>query len=107
MDLHQIRNYLIYGVEDDEDKITLYEDALKKGCDPINRRIDALCQDKKERDEANDDLSQALIAYENVYMELGMKAGARLIQQLLFVDDPMEQKDNSGAAAAAYRLNRI
>ena len=32
---------------------------------------------------ANADVSKAVTAYGNVYMEIGMKAGARLLSQLL------------------------
>lgn len=40
-----------------------------------------------EQNKATADLAQALIVYEAVYMEIGMKAGARLLFQLLHTDD--------------------
>ena len=85
--MHQISHYILYGVECGADEVPSYRDALKKGCDPIYKRLDALYPDTIERDKVAADLSQALAAYEYVYMELGMKAGARLIHQLLFSDD--------------------
>jgi len=88
MNLYQISNFLLYGeADDDADEAPPYRDALKKGCDPIYRRLDTLCPDEIERDKAAADLSQALVAYEYAYMELGMKAGARLVYQLLLTDD--------------------
>ena len=87
MNTYQIINFLIYGVDCDADEAPTYQDALKKGCDPIFRRLDILYPDAAERDEAAADLSKALAAYEYVYMELGMKAGARLIYQLLLIDN--------------------
>jgi len=87
MNMYQIINFLLYGVECDAKEAPTYQDALKKGCDPIFRRLDALYPNAAERDEAAADLSKALTVYEYVYMELGMKAGARLIQQLLLTDN--------------------
>jgi len=86
MNLHQISNFLL-GIEDDTNNILPYQDTLRKGCDPIYKRLDILCPDETERNKAAAELSQALDAYEYVYMELGMKTGARLIHQLLLTDD--------------------
>ena len=87
VNLYQISHYLLYGAECNADEIPSYRDALKDGCDPIYKRLDVLYPDLTERDKALADLSQALAAYESAYMELGMKAGARLMHQLLFTDD--------------------
>jgi len=87
MNLQQLRSFLLYGTDDYADETHPYRDTLKKGCDPIFRRLDILYPNETERDKAAADLSQALTAYEHVYMELGMKAGARLLHQLLLTDD--------------------
>jgi len=92
VNLYQICSFLLSGVECGEDEVFSYADTLKKDSDPIYRRLDVLCPDATERDRASADLSQALAAYESVYMELGMKAGARLIHQLLFKDDRLPDK---------------
>jgi len=48
---------------------------------------------RNERETATSELANALIAYSDVYMELGMKAGARLVYQLLLTDDyPVSQE---------------
>lgn len=87
MDLQQIRSFFLYGTEDYTDETRPYKDTLKKESDPIYKRLKSLYPDESELDKAAADLSQALTAYEYVYMELGMKAGARLIYQLLLTDD--------------------
>jgi len=87
MNMYQIINFLLEGAGGEAEEVPTYQDTLKKGCDPIFRRLDVLCPDVAERDEAVADLSKALTVYEYVYMELGMKAGARLIHQLLLTDN--------------------
>lgn len=87
MNLQQIRSFLLYGADDYAEDTHPYIDALKNGCDPIYKRLEMLYPDETERDQAEADLSQAFNAYEYVYMELGMKAGARLVHQLFLTDD--------------------
>lgn len=93
MDLQQIRHYLLYGTEELAFNGQPYSDRLKNETDPIYNCLVSLYPDEKELDMAAADLSKALIAYESVHLELGMKAGARLMCQLLFTDDspPMER----------------
>jgi hypothetical protein len=87
MDLSKFRSFLLYGQEDFSEDVTPYRETLNHSCDPIYKRLETLYPDSKEFDRASADLSDALTAYQNVYMELGMKAGARLIYQLLLTDD--------------------
>lgn len=93
MDLGKIRHFLLYG----EEKLDLsehpYMDRLKVGSDPILTSLKNLHPDKTEFDKAVTDLSHALTAYESVYFEIGMKAGARLICQLLLTDDQNHIED--------------
>ncbi len=97
MDLQQIRQFLLYEVEEMEIDNRPYKDRIKFGCDPIYNRLNSTYHDQSERDKAAADLSQALSTYESVYMELGMKAGARLIYQLLLTDDQLPTDgDNKG-----------
>jgi len=88
MNLQAVCNLLIYGTDESEPDNQPFNVKLKNGSDPIYKRIEKLYPEGKERDEALYDLSKALSAYEVVYMELGMKAGARLICQLLISDAP-------------------
>ncbi|MDL2218692.1 hypothetical protein LJC27_08580 [Christensenellaceae bacterium OttesenSCG-928-M15] len=87
MNLQQMISFLLFGTDDFAEETHPYRDRLKRNSDPIYRRLESIYPDEAELDKAAADLSQALTAYEHIYMELGMKAGARLLHQLLFVDD--------------------
>jgi len=84
--LSQYRDLLLYEdspLYDVRDRRS-YDAILKDDCEPIYNRLKNIYRDdKKEIDNANTDLIQALTAYENVYMEIGMKAGARIIFDLI------------------------
>ena len=82
-DLGQIREFLLHGVESYETRNDPYNIRLKQGSDPIYERLKSLYPDEEQRDEAHGDLAQALSNYEAVYTEIGMKAGARILYQLL------------------------
>ena len=87
MNLRQIRSFLLYGTDDFAEEVQSYRDRLKENSNPIYRRLESIYPDGAELDKAAADLSQAMTAYEYVYMELGMKAGARLLYHLLLTDD--------------------
>jgi len=87
MNLQQIREFLLCGAEDEHVVFETYDIWLKRESEPIYNRISNLYPDEAENDRAANDLSQALSAHDAIYMELGMKAGARLIYQLLIADD--------------------
>lgn len=89
MNLQQTISFLLYGSDDYAEETHPYRDVLKNSSEPIHKRLESIYPDGSELDEAAAELSQALTAYEYVYMELGMKAGARLLHQLLFVDDQL------------------
>lgn len=93
MDLQKIRSFLLYGVEDFDNDDQPYKDRLKNRSEPIYSRLQSLYSDINELDQASADLSEALTAYEYVYMELGMKAGARLLYQLLLSNDHSSQDE--------------
>jgi len=87
MNLQQTISFLLYGSDDYAEETQPYEETLKQSSDPIYRRLESIYPDGIELDKAAADLSIALTAYQHVYMELGMKAGARLVHQLLCTDD--------------------
>lgn len=87
MNLHQFSNFILYGTDDYAEEVQSYRDKLKQDSDAIYKRLETVYPDEAELDNAVADLSQALTAYEYVYMELGMKAGARMLHQLLLTDD--------------------
>lgn len=86
MELQQIREFLLYGTENYFPSDLPYNQRLKSGSNTLYERINRLYPDQDERDKAAADIAEALSAYEGVYMELGMKAGARLLFQLLLED---------------------
>lgn len=87
MNLHQFSNFILYGTDDYAEEVQSYRDKLKQDSDAIYKRLEMVYPNEAELDNAVADLSQALTAYEYVYMELGMKAGARMLHQLLLTDD--------------------
>ena len=86
MDLQQIREFLLHGVDDYNQTSKPYHLRIKDGSDAIYKRLGATYQDGEALDAANADLCQALSNYESVYMEIGMKAGARILYQLLVAE---------------------
>lgn len=95
-DLRQIRSFLLYGTDDFAEDVKPYIETLENASDPINKRLESIYPEGSELDNAAADLSKALTAREHVYMELGMKAGARLIYQLLFSDDSQKEANCEG-----------
>jgi len=84
MDIRQIRAFFLYGVGDLETDSRSYGQRLKEESAPLHKKLEELYPDEEERDGIFGDISQALTAYEQAYFEIGIKAGARLIFQLLF-----------------------
>lgn len=81
--LHQLRAFLLTGSESTEIQEETYSERLRQECAPIYNRLENMYVEPKELDQAMSDLSQAFTAYEEVYVEIGMKAGARLTTELL------------------------
>jgi hypothetical protein len=88
MDLPQLRSFLLYGSGEYDEEVRPYQTALDKGSAAIRNRLESVYPDATDLDHAVADLNDALVTYENVYMELGMKAGARLLHHLLANDQP-------------------
>ena len=71
-----------------------YDIRLKRAGEAIYARINDLYPNSSsELTEATNDLSQALSTHDEIYMEIGMKAGARLIYQLLLTDNPIQPQE--------------
>jgi len=87
MNLSQVRNFILYGTDELACAQQSYKDRLKEQSNDIYNRLRELYPDNAEREKAEADLAKALTAYEFVYMELGMKAGARILHHLLLSDD--------------------
>jgi len=87
MDLQQIREFVLSGSETHIVAAESCETRLRTKCDPIYNRLEHHYTDKCERENATSELALALAAYSEVYTEIGMKAGARLMHQLLVADN--------------------
>ena len=87
MDLQEVREFFLTGNNPSAPKTEPYNIRLRNGTEPIYKRLEQDYADRSERETATSELANALIAYSDVYMELGMKAGARLVYQLLLIDD--------------------
>lgn len=96
-DLRQIRQFILQGTEELAVDNRSYRDRLTAGSNPIYNRLKEIYPKQADFDKAAAELSTALTAYEGVYTEIGMKAGARLIFQLLLTDDqPPTDTDSKG-----------
>ena len=87
MNVQQFREFVLYGQEDKRTVTEPYHVRLKENSDPIYNLLNNLNLENAEHDKFADAISQALASHCAVYMEIGMKAGARLVHQLLFSDD--------------------
>lgn len=83
MEIGQICTFLLNGVDDLKADTRSYEQRIKEEDEPLYKRLENLYPDGQERDDFLSDITQALVIREEVYMEIGMKAGAKLIFQLL------------------------
>ena len=87
MNVQQFREFVLYGQQDKRTDTKSYHVRLTENSDPIYYLIKNLNLESAESDKFMDALSQALASHCAVYMEIGMKAGARLVHQLLYSDD--------------------
>jgi len=94
VDLKQIRAFLFMGAESCNKPDETYDVRLTKASDPLYERINSLYSDAAELTEATNEVSTALSTYQDVYMEIGMKAGARLLHQLL-LEGGFEKEDKA------------
>lgn len=83
MDIQKIINFLMYDSGDSSEDNASYETRLKNESTLIDERLRSIYGEGNELDEAFADLGQAFDGYATVYMEIGMKAGAKLLFQLL------------------------
>jgi len=82
-ELNHIREFILYGKADKERSKLSYSERLQLKTQDIYSLLTSMRPAGQELDWAIRDLTCALDEYERVYMEIGMKAGARLLYQLL------------------------
>jgi len=85
-DLEHIMAFILYGAENSRISDEPYDIRITNATRPIVNRLEQIYPNSDDMDNAYSDLTQALAIYQNVYMEIGMKAGAKLLHQLLFSD---------------------
>ena len=86
-DLQRVIGFILCGAEDSDVSKESYDTRLTKATRPMVKRLEGIYPDADDMDNAYCDFSQALAAFQNVYTEIGMKVGARLVCQLLCIDD--------------------
>lgn len=85
--IQELRSLFLDGVDLEswrkEPDMQNYEERLSKGEKPLIEFVKTCYPDGEKRDVVLDLISEALLANQEVYTELGMKIGARLIYELL------------------------
>ena len=82
-ELQRVLGFISDGAGDSSINDEPYNIRLSKATSHILTRLEGIYPNADEMDNAQSDLNQALAAYKNVYMEIGMKTGVRLLHQLL------------------------
>lgn len=85
--LHQLNQFLINGCESENKKVQSYETRLHQAGTDILQKVKALGLDDNKYEEITNDIFKAFKVYEEVYTELGIKAGARIILQIFYEDE--------------------
>jgi hypothetical protein len=98
MDLQNVREFLLGDKICESPNNASYRERLEEPHAILYKRItDVYAHDSHERTKAETELADALNAQMEVYMEMGMKAGARLIYQLLLSDSPAPIKTHESS----------
>ena len=85
-DLQQICEFFVSGLETEEPDLRPYGERLEESSLHIVNRMKYITKDEQEFSDYYDDFSEANTAYTKVFLEIGMKVGARLMFQLLYKD---------------------
>ena len=90
-DIQVLRDLLINAVADRSyvDSRT-YEQRVQEGDASVNRYLERTYPDGAARDAVFVEIADAIMAHENVFFEVGMKCGARLLYQLLYERQPSD-----------------
>ena len=90
-DLQVIRGMLIDGMGDERNiDRRPYKQKIDQDSAAIRKYLEATYPEGEKLDAVFADISKAISAYQEVYFELGMKCGARLLHQLLLERQPTE-----------------
>jgi hypothetical protein len=90
-DLQIIRGFLLNDIGDENDiDRRPYKQRIDEDSEPMRSFLESTYPDGEKRDAVFADISQAITAYQDVYFEIGLKCGARLLYQLLFERQPTD-----------------
>ena len=89
VNIQHIRGFIHYGGDVSDITSLSYKERIESGEHKILERLKAICPEQANYEQATNDLSFAFGIYEDVYLEIGMKIGARLIMELLKDDFEM------------------
>ena len=92
-ELERVMSFILNGAEDSDISKEPYSTRLTKASRPIVKRLESIYPNADDMDNANQDLTEAFAAFQYVYMEIGMKVGARLLHQLLSSSDGSVQNE--------------
>lgn len=84
-DLRQIRNFILddVNINPEINNNTRYE-RLTEECSLMLKRLEAVYKNNEdELDNALSDYTTAIAAYRDIFTEIGMRAGAKILYQLL------------------------
>ena len=87
IDLKQIRSFILEGTETLITEDEPYKVRLDNCSNAITQRLETIYSDQKDMDKAFNDIAEVMRVHSDVYLEMGMKFGARLIHQLLTQND--------------------
>jgi O-acetylhomoserine/O-acetylserine sulfhydrylase-like pyridoxal-dependent enzyme len=84
--IQDLRSFILHGTDELNICTDTYEERLDSATASMHVRLKTHYPDMEEQQDAINDLNYALSNYQDVYTEIGMKLGARLILELLSPD---------------------
>ena len=86
-DIKQIREFILGKGIIADNYYGTYQERLDRDSEDIFYALKRLSKDDAQFNESAQELTQTFFAYRDVFTEIGMKIGARLLYQLLLKDE--------------------
>lgn len=83
LNLQQLSDFLLYGTEKNQVTNESYDERIEKTRKEVSKIIEKYHSQLEEHEEIMKYIYEYASAVESVYMEIGMKCGAKLLVQLL------------------------
>jgi len=90
--IQHIREFIFYGLEATKIDNAAHKDRLRNSTSSMYSRLQKLYPDKDEQEDAINDFNHALSVYSDVYIEIGIRIGAKLLHELLLSNTAPESK---------------